>query len=121
MKPSLSKVLDDLINGRIPDNKVPLSGGLWLQYRAATVSNPLNRLCCYRIGSTPPSVPEFNTIRRELETLQAIRPTLGGQFQWTGTDNQVRTCRVFSWLPVERPTQAELPIDLPDEAWKYGD
>lgn len=120
--PPLSQVIDDLINGRIADNKAQLSRGLRLQYRAATINNPLNRVCCYRIGQLPPSVAEFNIVRRELETLQTIRPTLGGEFQYEGSDGLVRTCRVFSWAPAERPTQAELPLELPDNALRrYGD
>lgn len=116
--PPLSQIIDDLINGRIPDNKFTLSRGLHLQYRPATLDNPTNRLCCYRVGTQGPSLGELSIIRRELETLQAIVPALGGEFEVTGSDKRTRRCRVFSWLPTTPPTQAELPLALPDDAWR---
>ncbi|MBX3058286.1 MAG: hypothetical protein KF770_17625 [Anaerolineae bacterium] len=121
--PPLTQILTDLINGRIEGNHYELSGHLHFRFRPASVETPEHRLCCYRYGPYRPSDSELATVRRHLETIQAIAPTLGDSFDHTDAYGRVRRCRVFAWPPANPPQQAILPIDLPDDAWRqqYGD
>ncbi|NJN53680.1 MAG: hypothetical protein HC804_02340 [Anaerolineae bacterium] len=78
MKPKLTTILSDLINGRLSTGT--LSGGLMLQFKAADDDNPENRLAAIRVGVSVGTV-ELGTLRRDLEAiLPPARPCI-----WTAS------------------------------------
>lgn len=109
MKPTLSAILADLLASRIASNRVELSRGLNLQFKPATIQQPHDRLCCYRLEAEP-SWRELAAVRRDLELLTATTAVLGDKFTFTGSDGRERVCFVFSWPPAHPPQQMELPL-----------
>lgn len=105
-RPTLSQILDDLINGRLSSGK--LSGGLSLQFKAADADNPENRLGAIRAG-VPVGETELDTLRRELERLlPGVVISLDEEQTMTGQDGLTRHYRVFRWRPKEEAVQMEL-------------
>lgn len=107
MSEKLPEIIRALIKGEM---KSPheLRRGLILSYKDAELSNPRNRLLCYRNGKKP-SEREMKTMVRGLQTVVPDAEIVESEYwTWRSERGLIYGCYTLSWFPPDGMVRAGL-------------